>query len=245
MMWRAIAARAVLWWALIVGSAVVATALLGHSGPVTAKGWALGVWVGGYVAQFVVFLAIARRSPRPVPLGWAIASIVPWAADWTAPLSLWWLALWSGLILAYAARLVAAVSRVDRLRAAGVPATAVILGVVRPTFTAVASKDAARRVVRLRVERPDGAAPYEARLAATFALGEIPEPDDRVAVRLDPDRPELVELIEDAPIVRACPPPVDLAPAVAEQLRRLTTMRDRGDLTDAEFATARRRLFES
>jgi hypothetical protein len=66
-----------------------------------------------------------------------------------------------------------------------------------------------------------------------------------VAVRVDPARPQLVELMEDEPIVRAAPQPEDLPPELAERLQTLKTMRDRGDLTDAEFATARTRLLES
>ncbi len=206
----------------------------------------LGVWLGGYVAQFVVFLAISRRSPRPALLGWVIASTVPWAADWTTPpLSVWWLALWSTVVLGYAAWLVVAVSRVDQLRSAGVSATGVVLEVIRPTFNVVVNKDASRRVLRLRIESSDGATPYEARVAATFTLGELPEADDRVSVRIDPARPQLVELIDDEPIVRAAPQRDDLPPELAERLQTLKTMRDRGDLTDTEFATARQRLLES
>ncbi|MEZ0359542.1 SHOCT domain-containing protein [Mycobacterium sp. SA01] len=244
-MWRTIARLSALWWVLIAAPALIATRLLDHAGATSAKGWVLGVWLGGYVAQFVVFLAISRRSPRPALLGWVIASTVPWAADWTTPLSVWWLVLWSAVVLGYAAWLAVAVSRVDQLRSAGVAATGVVLEVIRPTFNVVVNKDASRRVLRLRVETSYGATPYEARLAATFTLGELPEAGDRVAVRIDPARPQLVELIEDEPIVRAAPQPGDLPPELAERLQTLKTMRDRGDLTDTEFATARKRLLES
>lgn len=244
-MWRTIAGLSVLWWGLIVAPALVATRLLDHAGATSAKGGVLAVWLGGYIAQFVVFLMISRRSPRPAVLGWVIASVVPWAADWTAPLSTWWLVLWTAIVAAYAAWWVGQVSRVDQLRADGLAASGVVLEVIRPTFNVVVNKDASRRVLRLRVERPDGTAPYEARVTATFILGELPEADDRVAVRVDPARPHLVELIEDEPIVRAAPQPEDLPPEVAERLQTLKTMRDRGDLTDAEFATARKRLLDS
>ncbi|BBX08120.1 SHOCT domain-containing protein [Mycolicibacterium aichiense] len=244
-MWRTIATLSALWWVLIAAPALVATRMLDHAGATSAKGWVLGVWLGGYVAQFVVFLAISRRSPRPALLGWVIASTVPWAADWTTPLSVWWLVLWSVVVIGYAAWLVVAVSRVDQLRSAGVAAAGVVLEVIRPTFNVVVNKDACRRVLRLRVERFDGATPYEAQVAATFTLGELPEADDRVAVRIDPARPQLIELIADEPIVRAAPQPDDLPPELAERLQTLKTMRDRGDLTDTEFATARQRLLES
>lgn len=244
-MWRTIAALSALWWVLIVAPALTATRLLDHAGATSAEGGVLAVWLGGYIAQFVVFLAISRRSPRPAVLGWVIASVVPWAADWTTPLSMWWLVLWTALVVGYAAWLVVEVSRVDQLRSGGVAASGVVLEVIRPTFNVVVNKDASRRVLRLRVERPDGTAPYEARVTATFTLGELPEADDRLAVRVDPTGPQLIELVEDEPIVRAAPQPDDLPPEVAERLQTLKTMRDRGDLTDSEFATARRRLLES
>lgn len=245
MIWRTVAALSALWWVFIIGPAVIATRLLAVGGPGLAKGWVLGIWVGGYVAQFLVFLAISRRSPCPVRLGWLVAAVIPWAADWTAPVSSWWLVVWAAVVAAYLAWLVPAVARMDRLRADGIRGTGVVLEVIRPMFNAVVNKDRARRVLRVRVERPDAATAYEARLIATFTLGEIPEPGDRVAVRLEPGRSSLLEMIEDEPVQRAVPQPDDLAPKVAEQLRRLTTMRDRGDLTDAEFAVARRRLFEA
>ena len=243
-MWRTIATLSVVWWVLIVVPALVGTWMLDGSGSAAGTGRVLGVWVVGYVAQFIVFLTISRRSPRPLIAGWFISSIVPWAADWTAPLSLWWLALWTVVILGYAARVVVMVSHVDRLRRDGVRGTGVVLEVIRPLFNVVVNKDAGRRVLRLSVQRADGAASYEARLTGTFTLGEVPESEDRVAVRIDPDHPEHIELIEDEPILRAAPQPADLEPDVAERLRTLKTMRDRGDLTDAEFGTARKRLLE-
>lgn len=243
-MWRTIATLSALWWVLIVAPALIGTRLLDHAGTAAATGRVLGVWLVGYVAQFVVFLMISRRSPRPVLLGWFISSMVPWAADWTAPLSLWWLAMWTALVAGYATWLVGAVSKVDHLRRDGVRGVGVVLEVIRPMFNVVVNKDAGRRVLRLSVERSDGGAPYEANLTGTFALGEVPESEDRVVVRIDPDEPHVIELIEDEPILRAAPQPTDLDPEMAERLRTLKIMRDRGDLTDAEFATARKRFLD-
>lgn len=243
-MWRTIAKLSALWYGLIIVPAVIGTRMLEHVGSAAATGRVLGVWLVGYVAQFVVFLMISRRSPRPVLLGWFISSMIPWAAYWTAPLSLWWLVLWTVLVAGYAAWLLRGIAEVDRLRRDGVRGTGVVLEVIRPVFNVVVNKDAGRRVLRLSIERSDGAPSYEARLTGTFLLGEVPESEDRVAVRIDPDRPDHLELIEDEPILRAAPQPDDLEPEVAERLRTLKTMRDRGDLTDAEFATARRKLLD-
>ena len=243
-MWRTIAILSALWCVLIVVPALVGAQMLDYVGSAAGTGRVLGVWLAGYVAQFLVFRMISRRSPRSVLLGWFISAIVPWAADWTAPLSLWWLALWALVIIGYAAWLLAGVTEMDRLRRDGVRGTGVVLEVIRPVFNVVVNKDAGRRVLRLSIERSDGAASYEARLTGTFILGEVPESEDRVAVRIDPDRPERIELIEDEPILRAAPQPTDLEPEVAERLHTLKTMRDRGDLTDAEFARARKKLLE-
>lgn len=243
-MWRTIATLSALWCALIVAPAVIGAGMLDHVGSSAASGRLLAVWLVGYVAQFLVFLMISRRSPRPVLLGWFISSMVPWAADWTAPLSLWWLVLWIVVVMGYGTWLASRVAQVDRLRRDGLRGTGVVLEVIRPVFNVVVNKDAGRRVLRLSIERADGSPPYETRVTGTFILGEVPEAEDRVPVRIDPDQPDHIELIEDEPILRAAPQPTDLEPEVAERLRTLKTMRDRGDLTDAEFATARKRLFE-
>ena len=239
---RTIAALAALWLVLIIVPALVAARLLPVAGDTAHKGWAVGIWVAGYVAQFLVFRAMSRRSPRPVGLGWVVASTVPWVADWTAPLSRWAVVACAAIVIAYAVWLVLAVHRVDRLRGGGLRGSAVILEVIRPTLNVVVNKDSARRALRVSVEGADGTAAYEARLTATFTLGDIPEAGDRLAVLIDPADALHVEPIADEPIERAAPLPEDLDAETAEQLRKLTTMRDRGDLTDAEFTTAKRRL---
>lgn len=241
MMWRRITVLAALWLVLIIVPALVGAQLLQVGGDTAHQGWVVGVWVVGYVAQILVFRAISRGSPRPVGLGWLLASTVPWVADWTAPVSRWGVAVCAVVVIGYAARLVSVVHRVDRLRSGGQPACAVVLEVIRPMFNVVVNKDSVRRELKVRVERA-GAAPYETRLTAAFMLGEVPESGDRLAVLIDPFDPQHVEAIPGEPVERAAPIPEDLDPVVAEQLRKLATMRDRGDLTDGEFTTARQRL---
>lgn len=239
---RMIAGLAALWLVLIIVPALVAARLLPVAGDTAHKGWAVGIWVTGYVAQFLVFRAMSRRSPRPVGPGWVVASTIPWVADWTAPISRWAVAVCAAIVVAYAVWLVFAVYRVDRLRRGGLRGSAVILEVIRPMLNVVVNKDSARRVLRVSVEPADSTAPYETRLTATFILGDMPEAGDRLAVLIDPADPRHVEPIPGEPIERAAPVPQDLDADVAAQLHKLATMRDRGDLTDAEFSTAKRRL---
>ena len=244
MMSRTIAALAALWLVLIIVPALVAARLLPVAGDTAHKGWAVGIWIAGYVAQFLVFRAMSRRSPRPVGLGWVVASTLPWLADWTAPISRWAVALCGAIVIAYAAWLVFAVYRVDRLRRGGVRGSAVIVEVIRPMLNVVVNKDSARRALRVSVEGADGTAAYQARLTGTFSLGDIPEAGDRLAVLIDPADHRHVEPIPGEPIERAAPVPEDLDADVAAQLHKLATMRDRGDLTAAEFATAKKRLLD-
>lgn len=233
---------AALWLALIVVPAVVTAQLLADGGGTSRTAWVVGGWVGGYVAQMLVFRSISRTVPWPLGLGWLLASTVPWAADWTAPLSRWGVAVWAAVIIAYSAWLVTAVRRVDRLRGGNKYGSAVVIEVIRPTFTAVVTKDSTRRTLRIRVEPADGTTSYETQVAAAFTLGDVPEVGDRLAVRIDPADPMHVEINDDEPVERAYPVPEDLDAGAAEQLRRFATMRDRGDLTDAQFSEARNRL---
>lgn len=245
MMWRGVAVLSALWCVLVVVPALVGAQLLAEATEVSQKGWALVVWVAGYIVQFVVFLQISRRSPRPVTLGWLIASTVPWVADWTAPLFGWAVVVCAAVVAAYGVWLTVAVKRVDRLRSAGVQAWAVVLDVVRPALNVIVTKDSARRAMRVRVEPASGVSSYEAAMTATFTLGEVPEPGDRLAVLVDPADPQHIEAVPDEPIVRGTPVPDDLDAEAAETLRRLVTMRDRGDITDAEFSAAKKQLLQS
>jgi len=241
MMWRTIAVLSTVWCVLVIAPALIAARLFDIATGAANTGWVIGLWIGGYLAQFGVFLVMSKRAPRGTTPGWFVAAIVPWLADWTAPVSLGWLALSAAIVVGYVIWLCWAVYLVDRLRSDGVRGTGVVLEVIRPMFNVVVHDVHVRRALGLRVERCDGAPAYEARLAGTFALGEIPEPGDRVAVLIDPARPQHLELVDAEPVQRAAAD-LDLAPHIADQLRRLVTMRDRGDITDSEFTAAKNRL---
>ena len=243
-MWRTISALSVLWCVLVIAPALSTPVLLAQSTGTATRAWVLGVWVAGYVAQLLVFMAIARRAQRGTAPGWVIASVIPWVADWTAPATMWGPLVCAAIVLGYGAWLTKQVSEVDRVRVEGRRADAVIVEVIRPLLNVVVDKLYVRRTLRVQVQPSDGAAPYKASVKSVFLLGEVPEPGDRLVVLVHPERPEHVEIAEDEPIVRAAPDDADLDPALAEQLHRLVTMRDRGDLTDVEFSTAKRRLLD-
>lgn len=62
---------------------------------------------------------------------------------------------------------------------------------------------------------------------------------------VDPADPDHIEPVPDEQIVRGAPVPEDLGAQAADMLRRLVIMRDRGDITDAEFSAAKKQLLES
>lgn len=243
-MWRPIATLAGFWCVLVIAPALIARQVLEATGGSPKAIWSIGIWVLGYMAQLLVFRAISRRAPRPTILGWLLAAVMPWAADWLAPVWPWAVALCALVVLAYAAALTVAVARVDRLRAQGLRGTAVVLEVIRPVLYVVVNKVRTRRKLRLRVEEPSAAAGFETQRNATFEFGEVPEPGDRVTILLDPTDPRRMEVVEGEPVARSGVDIADLEPAVAEQLHRLAAMRDRGDITDSEFHAARSRLLE-
>lgn len=241
-MWRSTAASLTMWCVLAIVPALIAAHLL-HSGS-QAIGRLAGVWVVGYILQFLAFVIVGRRSPVGTGSGRILAALMPWFADWAALLSPWLVVPFAAIVIGYSGWLSRSVYQVDTLRRDGIWGSGVVLQVIRPTLNVVMKNDRTRRTVRVRVE--DLAVPaYEAQFDATFTVGAIPEPGDVVAVRVNPARVEQVELIEGEPVVRAAANMLDLNPHDADQLHRLTTMRDRGDLTDEEFTDAKKRLLGS
>lgn len=242
-MWRKVAALTALWCALIVVPAIAAGMLLHRGHGDQHMGWVAGIWVVGYLAQFLLFIKIGRTSPCGTGPGKIIAALVPWLADWTTPVTLWSVLPAAVIVIAYSAHLTRAVYRLDVLRRDGVEARGRVLEVIRPGLNAVVDRDRARRTLRIEALKSDGAPTYEACVAATFTLGEIPEPGDSVAIRIDPSHPQRIELIENEPVVRGTVEP-DLDPRTSDKLRLLKTMRDRGDITEAEYIAAKNKLVE-
>jgi hypothetical protein len=197
-----------------------------------------------------VFFVIGRKSPHYPMLGWFLASIMPFAADWSAPASWWALVLCAAIVIGYATWLTRSVYEFDRLSRDGVRAKGVVIEVKRPLFNTVINNAYIRRTLRLRLERPDGTPAYEATIKGTFMFGEIPAPGARLSVLIDPLRPQHVEFASTAAtsstnqprVTRTAGRPQGLAPDVTAQLGKLTAMHRSGDLTDAEFAAAKQRL---
>jgi hypothetical protein len=92
--------------------------------------WTL-VWIVGYLAQFCVFMWIMNLVGEQKVLWWFIASLLPWAVDWTVPVLPWFLLLWMAVVVAVAAWIVQFTRRARSLQQ-GVRATGVVLEVLKP-----------------------------------------------------------------------------------------------------------------
>jgi hypothetical protein len=216
-------------------------------GNVTLNGTLASVWIVGYLAQFGVFMWIMNLVGEQKVLWWFIASLVPWAVDWTVPSSPWFLLLWTAVVIAVASWIGQLTLRVQALQQRGIRATGVVLEVLKPWMNVVINNVYIRRRLRLRIQRQDGSPAYEGILKGLFMLGEIPSVGDHLALRVDPANPQHFDH-DEASTAAATAQSASAAASdfgdgrLSDELARLADLRDRGALTDSEFATAKKKL---
>ena len=225
-------------------------------GNTTLNGTLAAVWIVGYLVQFGVFMWIMNLVSEQKVLWWFVASLVPWAVDWTVPSSTWFLLLWTAVAIASAAWIGSVSNRASALQQRGIRATGTVLEVFKPWMNVVVNNVYIRRRLRLRIQRQDGSPAYEGILKGLFMLGEIPSVGDRLALRVDPANPQHFDY--DKASTDAAEAQVASAVAsnsgisalasesrrqnLADELARLADLRDRGALTDSEFAAAKKKL---
>ena len=242
----------VLWFCfLIAPAALMELGLFGRVDMNTNLPGMLALsWVLGYLAQFGIFLWIMNIVSKQRMLWWFIASLLPFAIDWASPVSP--LLFVAGLFLGVGTAwwIVWAQRRENSLQEHGIRATGTVLEVLKPRMNVVVNNVYIKRKVRLRIERQDGAPAYEGVLNGLFMLGEIPSPGARIPLLVDPANPQRFEYDQakdSAPAqARAAARPATTAKPgnIAEELDKLSGLRDRGALTDSEFAAAKRRLLK-
>jgi hypothetical protein len=181
------------WAVLAIAPAVLVTfGIIG--GPVNAStplsGSAAITWVAGWLLQYAAFFWLMALAKKQNFVWWFIASAVPWAADWTMPVSPIFYVLWPAVIAATALWIGRAESAFESLEEHGIRARGVVLQVYNPMMNVVINGVYIKRKVRLRVERSDGAAPYEATYDGLFMLGEIPSTGDTIPLLVDPANPQ-------------------------------------------------------
>ena len=235
-------------------------------GNVTLNGTLAGVWIVGYLAQFGIFMWIMNLVGEQKVLWWFIASLLPWAVDWSVPTSPWFLLLCAAVAIATAFWIGQVTERAQSLQQRGVRATGTVLEVLKPWMNVVINNVYIRRRLRLRIQRQDGSPAYEGILKGLFMLGEIPSVGDRLALRVDPANPQHFDY-DKASTETAQAASAGVASDFGEgrssdarssgehlshehsshehlsdELARLADLRDRGALTESEFAAAKKKL---
>jgi hypothetical protein len=138
------------------------------------------------------------------------------------------------------------------------PPTGTVLEVLKPWMNVVVNNVYIQRRLRLRIQRQDGVPAYEGILKGLFMLGEIPSVGDRLALRVDPANPQHFDYDKASTSTSATAATASSAEErfnsgqedhagarqrdLADELARLAGLRDRGVLTDAEFAAAKKKL---
>src|SRR5579864_3673613 len=221
-------------------------------GNVTLNGTLAGVWIVGYLAQFGVFMWIMNLVGDQKVLWWFIASLLPWVVDWSVPSSPWFLLLCAAVAAAVAVWIGQSTLRAQSLQERGIRATGTVLEVLKPWMNVVINNVYIRRKLRLRIQCEDGAPPYEGILKGLFMLGEIPSVGDRLTLRVDPANPQHFDY-DEASTAAATAQAASAAASdsgharlsdehLSDELTRLADLRDRGALTDSEFAAAKKKL---
>lgn len=253
----------IVWCVLLLAPGLFEAA--GHS---TLNGTLAAVWVVGYLVQFGIFMWIMNLVAEQKVLWWFIASMLPWVIDWSVPASPWLLLPWAAVAIASATWIGRVTQRATSLQEHGVRATGTVLEVLKPWMNVVVNNVYIRRRVRLRIQREDGTPAYEGILKGLFMLGEIPSVGDHLALRVDPANPQHFDYDQASTSAAATAPHSsaeqfhsdhgdhsshgdhsghrDLADHgqgdLVAKLARLADLRDRGALTDAEFAAAKKKL---
>jgi len=233
-------------------------------GNVTLNGTLAAVWIVGYLVQFGVFMWIMNLVSEQKVLWWFVASLVPWGVDWTVPSSSWFLLLWAAVAIASAVWIGSVSNRASALQQRGIRATGTVLEVFKPWMNVVVNNVYIRRRLRLRIQRQDGAPPYEGIFKGLFMLGEIPSVGDRLNLRVDPANPQhfdydkastdtataaaTTHTTTHAASAAAFDSDISAAASestrqnLADELARLADLHKHGALTDSEFAAAKKKL---
>lgn len=247
-----------LWCALLLAPGVYEA-----FGNVTLNGTLAAVWIVGYLVQFGVFMWIMNLVGDQKILWWFVASMLPWAVDWSVPTSPWFLLLCAAVAIATAFWMGQSTARAQSLQQRGIHATGTVLELFKPWMNVVINNVYIRRRLRLRIQRQDGSPPYEGILKGLFMLGEIPSVGDSLSLRVDPTNPQHFDY-DKASTDTATAQAASAAAAsdfgegrlsdarlsgehlshehLSDELARLADLHKRGALTDSEFAAAKKKL---
>ena len=211
------------------------------------RGGHILLWIVGYLAQFAIFMWIVNIVGKQRNLWWLLASLLPWAVDWTIPVSSLYLLLWLPVVIALAGWIALVPQQADSLQRQGIRATGIVLEVLKPWMNVVINNVYIKHKVRLRIERDDGVPAYEGVWNTLFMLGEIPSAGDRIPLLVDPAKPQRFEYRKEtgdtsAVPVRHATTHATGGESIADELEKLARLRERGVITESEFDAAKKKV---
>jgi hypothetical protein len=189
----------VAWWCATVVPGV-AVALVIPDDAESGLGAAVGVWIVGYIVQLFLFMAVSKqvKGVGTMISIWFVVSLLPFAIDWTAPVS-WWGAIAFVLLAVVIALFIDYdLTRHSLLQHNGIRATAVVLEVKKPLMNVVVNNVYIKRRLRVRIDRDDQAPPYETTYSDLWEMGTVPDPGDSFRVVVDPQRPRHLDVLDSS-----------------------------------------------
>jgi|SRR5581483_5563021 len=254
----------VAWCAcVLLPGLLVAVGLFGNLGPHMRNlgGSVVAVWIAGYLAQLAIFMWVMRLLGEQKILAWLLMCMLPWGVDWTLPVSLSYLLLWCPVTFAIAGWIAYGAQQTETLIENGIPARGVVLEVVEPLMNMVINNVYIRRKLRLRIEREDHVPAYEAFYKGLFMIGNVPSPGDSLPLLVDPAKPQRLKYDKAGRKTHAATAPTAVfsgtssttrsTPATAfqsgrstvvDELSKLAELHKRGDLSDAEYDAAKKKV---
>lgn len=169
-----------------------------------------------------VFLWISRIVD-PGFLAWFAASLLPWAIDWTTPVSPLLATAWVAIAIAIALWIAAHARRDESLREHGIRATGIVLQVYQPFMNVIVNGAYIKRKARLRVEGVTNVPAYEATLNGLFMFGDVPSVGDRMPLLVDPQNPRRFEYDDSATTTADsvdAAPSADYSGSIADELEQ-------------------------
>jgi hypothetical protein len=240
------------WWLAIAVPGIITAAVLGSLWD-SSGNWIVAVWIAGYLLQLWLFTVLSRGVRGSTHSSWMfVVSLLPWVVDWL-PLAGALLVIPAvALAMLFGVWMWRTATRSAGLLGHGIRATGTVVEVVRPFMNVVINRVYIRRTLRLRIEREDGVAPYEAKFRSTFMLGEIPDVGDTLNLRIDPDRPQHFAVDsggDSAPRAERhdadAAPQHDAGPDHAARLGELDQLRRSGAITEDEYQAQRHAIISS
>jgi putative oligomerization/nucleic acid binding protein len=238
------------WCLLVLAPGFVALGIPATITRNSVPGSLIILWLVGYLAQFGIFMWMMNIVGKQKIVWWFMASLLPWAVDWTPSVSPWFILLWLPITVATALWIAQVARRTELLQQHGIRAIGVVLEVFKPWMNVVVNNVYIRRKMRIRIEREDGMPAYEAILKGLFMLGEVPSPGDRIRLLVDPANPQRFEYENEtvpasAPLAQAASASVTDRANIADELEKLANLHERGVLTASEFEAAKKKLLRS